>query len=149
MKKLNLPEYEPRFNAERTEVFDPIRKKFVALIPEEWVRQHFINYLVANLGFPAGLIRVELGIEYNHLRKRPDILAFDREGLPLLIVECKSFDQKMNKGVFDQVSVYNNVIGAPLAIATNGLTHFCWKYEDGIPQFLNEIPSFEKALKIK
>jgi len=144
MKTLNLPQYEFKLSPDETAIFDIIRKKFIVLLPEEWVRQHFVNYLINHLGYPAGLIKVEFGISYNKLSKRPDILAYDRQGQPLLLVECKSYDIKTSKSVFEQVAVYNKVIKAPYVVATNGLQHFCWSQnkETAKIEFMDEVPEF-------
>ena len=144
MKTLNLPPYEFKLSSDKTSIFDVIRKKFIVLQPEEWVRQHFVNYLINHLGYPAGLIKVEFGISYNKLSKRPDILAYDRNGKPLLLVECKSYDIKTSKSVFEQVAVYNKVVKAPDVVVTNGLQHFCWSQDEASSKidFLDEVPEF-------
>ncbi|MFT7162012.1 MAG: hypothetical protein ACI9GZ_003199 [Bacteroidia bacterium] len=149
MNRLNLPPYEFKLSSDKTSIFDVIRKKFIVLQPEEWVRQHFVNYLINHLGYPAGLIKVEFGISYNKLSKRPDILAYDRAGNPLLLIECKSYDIKTSKSVFEQVAVYNKVIKAPYVVVTNGLQHFCWSQneETGKVDFMDEVPEFEELVK--
>ena len=148
MKTLNLPPFDFRINTEEQTIFDPQRKKYVALLPEEWVRQHFVQYMINQLGYPSGLIKVEFGIKYNHLSKRPDVLCFDRSGEPLLLVECKSFDIQITKKVFEQAAVYNKVLQCPYAVVTNGLQHFCWQQntQTGLTQFLNAIPEFESLM---
>ncbi len=145
MKPLNLPPYPVRFSADKASVFDPIRKKYIVLQPEEWVRQHFVHYMIGYLSYPMALIKVEFGIKYNQLQKRPDILAFDRNGDPLLLVECKTFEQKLTPLVFEQVSVYNKILKSPYVVVTNGLDHFCWKQDKatGKVDFLDAIPDFK------
>ena len=148
MKQLNLPQYEFRLSDDKSAIFDTIRKKYIVLLPEEWVRQHFIHYMVSHLGYPTSLIKVEFGIRYNKLPKRPDILSFDRSGNPLLLVECKSYDVKISKSVFTQVSVYNKVLKSPYVVVTNGLQHFCWHQqpETGEVSFLDSIPEFQALM---
>src|SRR5690606_27113443 len=92
MVDLNLPSFEYRIKKteEKTFIFDEIRKKFVVLTPEEWVRQHFVHYMIGHLRYPRALINVETGLAYNQLRKRSDIVLYDRTGKPWMIVECKA-----------------------------------------------------------
>lgn len=148
MQELNLPKYD--FKVRRadnnTQIFDRTRKKFVVLTPEEWVRQHFINYLTEHLFFPRSLIKVEFGIKYNQLNKRPDILVFTPRGEPLIIIECKSTSIKISKSVLEQVSIYNKVIKSPYSMVTNGLQHICWhnNFITGEIDFLKSIPSYEE-----
>ncbi|MFY0651808.1 MAG: type I restriction enzyme HsdR N-terminal domain-containing protein [Cyclobacteriaceae bacterium] len=148
MQNLNLPSFPIKLSADKQSLFDPIRRKYIVVTPEEWVRQHFINYLVEYLNYPLGLLKVEFGIKYNHLSKRPDILAHDREGKPLLLIECKSSDVKIKQTVFNQVAVYNKILGSPLVVVTNGIQHFCWKQDVKTNKidFLDDIPSFEDAI---
>ena len=148
MQELNLPNFNIKVSKQnsKTLVFDPIRKKTVVLNPEEWVRQHFINYLINHLNYPKGLIKVEFNIKYNRLAKRPDILIFDKNGIPLIIIECKSTEIKISQEVLEQVSVYNNTVKAKYCIVTNGLQHLCWTYNVSMnkSEFLNAIPAFDK-----
>lgn len=147
MKPLNLPPVQLKFNHDKTSFFDPIRKKYVVMLPEEWVRQHFVHYMVNFLGYPSSLIKVEFGIRYNKLPKRPDILSYDRKGNPLLLVECKSYDVKITKSVFQQVSVYNKTLQSPYVVVTNGLDHFCWhQKESGEIAFLESVPLFDDLM---
>lgn len=129
MIPLNLPVYE--YNVKNIDgkayVFDLIRKKYVVLTPEEWVRQHFVNYMTNHLNYPKTLIRNETGLKYNSLSKRSDIILYDRIGEPWMVVECKSTDQKINQLVANQVAVYNSTIKAKYIALTNGLIHLCWE----------------------
>lgn len=149
MTTLNLPNYDYRLDATQTRIFDIIRKKYVVLTPEEWVRQHFVNYLITHLHYPATLIRVEVGVKYNQLAKRPDIIVFDREAHPLVLVECKSPKVRIDPDVFRQASVYNKVLKAPYLIATNGMEHYCsmQNYAEGTFEFVQEIPDYNKLIK--
>ncbi len=146
MESLNLPKYEPRI--ERREgklvIFDPIRKKFIVLTPEEWVRQHFINYLVEHLGYPMSRMRVESGVSYNKMTKRSDIVVYDSSLRPEILVECKSSSVKVDQGTFDQLGMYNKTLGAKFIIATNGLTHYACKIEGNDFEFLNTVPTYEE-----
>ncbi len=125
-------------------IFDIIRKKFVMLTPEEWVRQHFIHYLIDHLGYSKGLIRVEFGIQYNELPKRPDILVYDREGRPYALVECKAPDVKITQKTFEQAATYNRVVKARYLMTTNGMEHYCCTidHDKGSYGFLKDIPKF-------
>jgi predicted type IV restriction endonuclease len=147
MYQLNLPRYEPSLKKEEGKVwiFDVIRKKFIVLTPEEWVRQHFIHYLIDELKYPKSLFRIEGSLTYNKLQKRSDILVFDRNGKPWMLIECKSPTIKLNQKAFNQVAVYNMTIGAKYLAVTNGMAHFvCEAAMLGQePRFLESFPSFE------
>jgi hypothetical protein len=127
MKKLNLPEYsvKTRIYSGQQQIFDEIRMKYVALIPEEWVRQHFINYLVIDRKFPKGLIAVEHPLVINRVNHRADIVAFSSDGKPLVVVECKAPNVAISQNVIQQISRYNILLKAPVLILTNGLVHYC------------------------
>jgi len=103
-------------------IYDIIRKKYLVLTPEEWVRQHFLHFLLANK-YPKNLISIEGATKYNQLKKRTDILIYDRAGKPFLLVECKAPTVKLNENVLKQVLTYNQNIKAPYIALTNGLTH--------------------------
>jgi hypothetical protein len=151
MDSLNLPTYEYRLEkrAGKLVIFDPIRKKFIVLTPEEWVRQHFVNYLCKHLGYPMSRMGVELGNKYHELRKRSDIVFYDQEMNPLVIVECKAPHIKISQAVFDQISVYNKTIKAKLLIVTNGIEHIAYSCNHKTSElvFLEKVPSYEE-LKI-
>jgi hypothetical protein len=146
MQELNLPTYEYRLQREggQVRIFDPIRKKYVALTPEEWVRQHFINYLLTEKSAPAGLMILEKKIIMNTMTRRPDILVYDKKGEPVLIVECKSPEVAISQDTFDQIARYNSVIRASYLVVTNGLQHYCCKmaHEDNSYQFLEDVPNY-------
>lgn len=151
MQALNLPGAELRIRNknEKQEVFDCVRKKFVALTPEEWVRQHFVHYLIHQRNVPASLIGVEAALHYHRLKKRSDIVVYGQEGKPCLIVECKAPDVTMTQAVFDQVAMYNMTLKVPFLAVTNGLVHFaCHIDQDsGKVVFLKEIPEFGAMVK--
>jgi len=127
--KLNLPVFEPSLKKEQGKIwiFDGIRKKYIVLTPEEWVRQHFINYLITDLKYPKSLFRIEGSLTYNKLQKRSDILVFDRNGKAWMLIECKSPTIKLNQKAFNQVAVYNMTLGAKYMAVTNGMAHFCFE----------------------
>ena len=148
MEKLNLPDIVARIRegeSGKHEIFDEIRKKFVRLTPEEWVRQHFLYYMTGHLGFPASLIVVEAAIRYNKLVKRFDILAYRADGKPCLVVECKAPDVEMTQAVFDQVAMYNMTLLVDYVIVTNGLTHYACRidHEKRTYAFLQEMPAYD------
>ena len=148
MEKLNLPDISPKIRSVdngKLEIFDGIRKKFVRLTPEEWVRQHFIHYMVHRLGIPASLIVVEAALKYNNMIKRFDILAYRPNGKPCLVVECKGPGVAVTQAVFDQVAMYNLTLMVDYLAVTNGLSHYACKidHENHTYAFLPEIPSYD------
>jgi hypothetical protein len=147
MTLLNLPVYQfkTKQEGERTYIFDGIRKKYLVLTPEEWVRQNFIQYLISEKQFPKSLIAIEAGLKYNQLQKRLDVLVYDKQGAPHLIIECKAPEVKITQDVFDQVARYNFIFKAKYLVVTNGLQHFCCEmnYTDNSFQYIEQIPAFE------
>ena len=125
MYKLNLPEFDYKLKKadDKVLIFDLIRRKYVVLTPEEWVRQHFINYLLSEKKIPKSLLRIEGGLVYNALKKRSDIVVFDRNGAPWLIVECKSPNVPVSPAALAQAALYNATLRAPYVSVTNGLIH--------------------------
>lgn len=149
MKELNLPPFKYKIDKleNNTMIFDSIRKKFVILTPEEWVRQHFVNYLISYLSYPKALIKIEFRIKYNTLYKRTDILIFNSSGNPVITIECKSTKIKLSQKVIEQISVYNKVIKSPYCIVTNGIEHICWHYNDSEKyKFLKAIPNYKNLI---
>jgi len=148
--KLSLPEYQYKVREanDKYYIFDPLRKKYVTLTPEEWVRQHFINYLIVDKKFPKGLFRIEKLLHYHRLSKRADIIVCNREGDAILLVECKAANQPINQEVFNQAATYNKEILAVTTIITNGLRHFCYQTEFSTQKisFLQNIPSYEELI---
>ena len=131
MYKLNLPTFDFKLSSKDSKIFifDIIRKKHYVLTPEEWVRQNLIHYLVLNLNYPKSLIKVEAKLKYNNLTKRADILVYDNNFAIKLLVECKSYKIKLNKSAFDQASVYNKKFKSEYLMVSNGINHFCCKYD--------------------
>ena len=146
MQVLNLPTYSFKLKQQgnRTQIFDAIRKKYVVLTPEEWVRQNFLQYLIKEKKFPASLIAVEAGLKYNQLQKRMDVLVYDKSGNPFLMVECKAPEVKITQDVFDQIARYNMVFKVKYLVLTNGLNHFCCEmdYSSNTYSYLEIIPNF-------
>ncbi|HCM76870.1 MAG TPA: restriction endonuclease subunit R [Cytophagales bacterium] len=146
MNPLNLPSISPNLKKEQGKVwiFDTIRKKYVVLTPEEWVRQHFVQHLIQNHGYPKSLIRIESSLTYNKLQKRSDILIHDRAGKPWMLVECKSSSIKLTQKAFNQIAVYNMTVGANYLAVTNGMVHYCWRAPELGKEavFLDKFPEF-------
>lgn len=143
---LNFPEYEFRIQEENGQlrIFDPVRKKYVALTPEEWVRQHLIHYLHKEKGYPLGLMMVEKEFKYNKLNKRADIVVCDKNGAPLLMAECKSADVAITQNVFDQAMRYNLTMDVTTVVLSNGISHFCFQLDKEKKTYiaLKEIPGW-------
>ena len=144
MTPLNLPAYEYRLKEVegKLSIFDPLRKRFLMLTPEEWVRQHFVNYLTAHLKYPKSLIKIEGGLTYNQLAKRSDIVVHDREGKPWMLIECKSPDIKLSEQTVRQAAMYNSKLAAKYIAVTNGLAHIYCKIDSAGISVLAEPPSF-------
>ncbi|MCB4797571.1 type I restriction enzyme HsdR N-terminal domain-containing protein [Neotamlana laminarinivorans] len=146
MQKLNFPTYSFRFkNSEnKISIFDTIRKKFVILQPEEWVRQHCVNYLINVKNYPISLINVEKEITINKLKKRYDIVVFKPDGNINLIVECKAPNIEISQSTFDQIARYNLNLNADYLMVTNGLNHYycAMDYNNERYNFLADIPKF-------
>lgn len=128
-------------------VYDALRRKFVALTPEEWVRQHFVAYMTGELGYPAALMGNEVGITLNGTSRRCDTVLFSRNGLaPLMIVEYKAPHIEITQRVFDQIVRYNMVLHARWLVVSNGMRHFCCEidYEKRGVRFLPNVPRYEE-----
>ena len=147
MQKLNLPTYNFKLksNENKTLIFDKLRKKYMVLTPEEWVRQHFVYFLIDEKKYPTSLIALEKQLTINKRKKRTDILVFNKEGNPDIIVECKSPSIKITQDTFDQIARYNLKLQANYLIVTNGLEHFYCKmdFENETYIFLKEIPDYK------
>lgn len=144
MMALNLPEFDVKLKKSEGKIwiFDGIRKKYVVMTPEEWVRQHLVNYLVHHLHYPKSLIKVEQGLKYNQLQKRSDIIVFDRAGHPWMIVECKSPLVELNQNSAQQVTVYNSNIQARYVALSNGIKHICYEAKDLTVVLLTNFPEY-------
>lgn len=146
MQRLNLPEYQ--FNIKKKDdnfiILDPLRKRWVTLTPEEWVRQNFVRFLIEDREFPAALMNNEISLTQNGIKRRCDTLVADRHGAPLVIVEYKAPTVEISQKTFDQIVRYNMVLQAKYLIVSNGLSHYCCKidYNNNSYSFLDEIPCY-------
>ncbi len=150
--QLNLPQFKLDINCIDDaiyQVFDRLRGKFVVLTPEEWVRQHFVNYLIEHLNFPATLMANEVGLKLNDTQRRCDTLIYTRDLRPLCIVEYKRATVEITSAVFDQIARYNSVIGAPYLIVSNGIRHFCCRFNGSNYKFLKNIPSYLEMTELQ
>ena len=147
MRPLNLPTFAYRIQTSQAghQIFDIVRRKYVKLTPEEWVRQHFLHYLIGHLAYPKSLFRLEKSVGSNHLRHRPDMVVYNRVARPLMLVECKASNIHINHGAWRQIARYNAYFNAQLLVITNGIRHFCWQldYVQGEHTLLEEIPCFD------
>jgi hypothetical protein len=147
MQKLNLPNYKFRLKSSenKTLIFDNLRKKYMVLTPEEWVRQHFVQFLIEEKKYPASLIALEKQLTLNNRKKRTDILVFNKKGNHDIIVECKAPKIKITQATFDQIARYNLKLKANFLVVTNGLDHFYCKmdFENEAYIFLKDIPNYE------
>ena len=147
MEKLNLPDFNITLKSEagKNFVFDVLRRKYVLLTPEEWVRQHFVHLLITHYQYPKSLIKLESGLKYNKLKKRSDIIVFDRNGKIFLVVECKSADVAISQKVFDQVTMYNDTLKGQYVVVTNGLKHYCCSinHQEKKFEFQKDLPPFK------
>lgn len=149
MQKLNFPSYSFRFknNQNKVAVFDDLRKKFIILTPEEWVRQHTVKFLEKEKNYPISLINVEKQLKIAGLNKRYDVVVFDPQGNIHIIVECKAPKIKITQDTFDQIARYNLSLKANYLMVTNGIEHyFCqMDYEKETYIFLTELPEYQRA----
>jgi hypothetical protein len=146
MQKLNFSTYSFRFknNENKVSIFDEIRKKFIILTPEEWVRQHVVLYLLEEKKYPKSLINVEKVLKVNGLRKRYDVVVYNPDGSIFVLIECKAPEIKIAQATFDQIARYNMTLKAEYLMVTNGLNHyFCiMDFENEKYQFLKELPNY-------
>lgn len=146
MQKLNFPSYAFRFkNSEnKVSIFDEIRKKFMLMTPEEWVRQNVVRFLLEEKKYPKSYINVEKIIKINGLTKRYDIVVFQPNGKIFLLIECKAPEVPISQNTFDQIARYNMVLEAEFLMVTNGLNHYFCKmdYEKEQYKFLKDLPDF-------
>ncbi|MUP46334.1 type I restriction enzyme HsdR N-terminal domain-containing protein [Gramella sp. BOM4] len=148
MQKLNFPSYSFRFKNSQNKiaVFDELRKKFIILTPEEWVRQHCVKFLREEKKYPSSLINVEKQLKLAGLTKRYDIVVFEPEGDIRIIVECKAPSVKITQDTFDQIARYNMSLNADLLMVTNGIQHFFCRmdYDKETYIFLRELPEYTR-----
>ncbi|MDO4929977.1 MAG: type I restriction enzyme HsdR N-terminal domain-containing protein [Bacteroidales bacterium] len=149
MISLNLPPFEIKIAERKGQkvVFDILRRRYVALKPEEWVRQHFINYLLNYKGYPAALLANEVTIEMGGVARRCDSVLYHQDGgRPRIIMEYKGPHVTITQAVFNQAAAYNSVLRADYLIVTNGLTHYCcmMDYANNSAAYLQDIPDFQE-----
>ena len=146
MQKLNFQLYNFRFknNENKVSIFDEIRKKFIILTPEEWVRQHVVQFLLEEKKYSKSLVNVEKVLKINGLRKRYDVLVFNSDGSIFILIECKAPEIKIAQATFDQIARYNMTMNAQFLMVTNGLNHyFCqMDYENEKYTFLENLPNY-------
>lgn len=151
MIELNLPTYDYRLkqNADKSiAIWDATRRRYVALTPEEWVRQHFVAFLTSHRGFPSGRIGNEISLTLNGRPRRCDSIAYDAQGNALVLIEYKAPHVVISQEVFDQIVRYNMVYQVPYIIVSNGITHYCCHIDYATRQctFLPDIPTYEQLL---
>ena len=148
LQELNFPKFSFRFKNKENKIsiFDVIRKRFVILQPEEWVRQHCIHYLIDYKGYPKALINIEKELIINSLRKRYDIVVFNSDGSIHLMVECKAPSININQNVFDQIALYNLSLNATYLMISNGINHYYCQmdFKNEKYHFLKDIPEYTK-----
>lgn len=144
LPQLNLPHFEPQLLEKEGKfwVFDTLRKKQLVLTPEEWVRQHWINFLITQLKFPKGLLALEKGLMYNKLLKRTDLVVWDKSGKPYLLIECKAPKIKLTQKTIEQACMYHKELKTPFLIISNGLQHICLSFDVATKKFtqVNNFP---------
>jgi len=148
MYQLNLPTYDLRLRrtGNRDMIFDVLRRKYVALTPEEWVRQHFVHFLIEHKGYPTALLANEIELRIGEKHLRADTLLYNKELHPHMLIEYKSPTIALTQKVFDQISAYNLLLHADYLIVSNGMQHICCRmdYEQNTYHFLEEIPDYSE-----
>lgn len=147
MKTLNLPKTEFKIisRGEKLNIFDILRRRYVTLTPEEWVRQHFIHFLIEYKGYPAARMGNEISLDLNGTQKRCDSVLYDKEARPIMIIEYKAPHIPITQETFQQISRYNMKLHVPWLIVSNGMEHYCCQvdYEKGEYHFLSDIPQYD------
>ena len=146
MNPTQLTWFKTQAQEGRTQVFDPLRRRFVALTPEEEVRQKTLYLLVEHLGVPAGLLAVEYSVKVNGLDKRADAVVFGNEGRPLMIVECKAPSVTLTEAVLEQALRYHSVLQPQYLLLTNGTVTYCYKAEDASLRPLDHLPDYKEMM---
>jgi hypothetical protein len=143
---LNLPSFGLKIKEENGiyYIFDQIRKKYLVLTPEEWVRQNLIRFLIEVKKYPGSLMKIEGGLKLNNLQKRSDILLFNKNGKKIILVECKAPAVKITQDTFDQIARYNFVHKVEWLLVSNGIQHFCCRidYDKKTYSFVEELPDY-------
>ncbi|MDR1555601.1 MAG: type I restriction enzyme HsdR N-terminal domain-containing protein [Tannerellaceae bacterium] len=145
---LNLPAFDIKVREKdgRRLIFDPLRRRYVALTPEEWVRQHFVNYLITEKHYPEDLLGNEISLRYHAVIRRCDTIVYNRFLAPLMIIEYKSPYVAVKRAVFDQISRYNASLRVRFLTVSNGIQHFCCRidYETQTYTFLESLPAYDE-----
>jgi type I site-specific restriction-modification system R (restriction) subunit len=151
MLQLNLPHYKFKIKKEEEKqlIFDLLRKKYVKLTPEEWVRQNFIQFLLTEKSYPAALIAIEKELKINGMKKRCDAVVYNIDAEPIMIIEFKAPEVNINQKVFDQVAVYNTKLKVEYLIVSNGLQHHACRInlEDAKYEFFMDVPTYSELMK--
>ncbi|MCU0358933.1 MAG: type I restriction enzyme HsdR N-terminal domain-containing protein [Cyclobacteriaceae bacterium] len=144
MIRLNLPPFDYRIRQVQGKVwiFDIIRKKFLVLTPEEWVRQHVVHYLCDHLHYPKSMIKAEMNFSYGELKKRSDLVVFNREGEPWILIECKAPEVVLSRETVHQLLSYNQILSARYVVITNGLHLFC-QDRNNPEKLLTSLPDYK------
>ena len=146
MWQLNLPEYNFRIKKqdEKLQIFDSQRKRYVTLTPEEWVRQHFIRFIIEEKGYPAAHLAIEKQLNMNGMKKRCDAILYNSHAEPIMIIEFKAPNVPISQATFDQVAVYNSKLNVIFFIISNGIEHFCCRVNTKTAryEFFSEIPDY-------
>lgn len=131
LPSLALPPIQVQLRTEKgkTWIMDSLRKRQLVLTPEEWVRQHWIGFLIDHLGYPKGLFSLEKGLKYNRLAKRSDLVVYNQDGNPYLLIECKAPEVAITDKTLGQAMAYNKTLNSPFIVLSNGLKHFCFEYD--------------------
>lgn len=150
MLNINLPAFNIKIKEEdqKQYVFDQLRKRYVVLTPEEWIRQHFIHYLTAYKHYPQQLLGNEISLKINHMQRRCDSILYDKQARPKMIIEYKAPDIKITAKTFHQICSYNLVLQVDYLIVSNGINHYCCKmnYEKHSYEFLKEVPDYSEII---
>ena len=150
MSELNLPAYDAKVRGtrEKPEIFDFLRKRYVTLTPEEWVRQHFTHWLVEHKGYPQGLLGNEITLKCGNKTLRCDSILYDRSALPQMIIEYKAPTVSLTQRVFNQISAYNFLLHVDYLVVSNGLQHYCcmMDYDHRTYHFMPQIPEYQELL---
>jgi len=150
VQQLNFPAYKFNVinNNTKPYIFDVVRKKYVALLPEEWVRQHLLHYFINQKQFPKGLIKVEQHIKVNQMKRFTDVSVFNKQGQPVLIAECKSYKIKLSQYTFEQIAAYGATLQPNYFVLTNGLQHFVYQlnWQNKASTFLKDVPIFNQMI---
>lgn len=147
MIKLNLPPYPARVTEDqgKAKILDVLRRRYVALTPEEWVRQHFVHYLIEHKGYPAALMANEMSLSIGNKKLRADSVLYNRHLQPRMIMEYKAPTVEITQKVFEQIAAYNLLLHVDYLVVSNGLQHYCCRidYDKRTYNFLQDIPTYE------